>query len=86
MANRNWESRTARQVLFTLTNYIYAGLVVVHGYGFRGGCHEALIERSVCQEVQNILALRRTRAPGRQASSYRGWCSAWSIVGNANGF
>ena len=55
---------TARQVLFTLTNYVYAGLVV-DGYGFRDGCHEALIERSVYHEVQNILALRRTRTPGR---------------------
>jgi len=62
---------TARQVLFTLTNYVYAGLVV-DGYGLRDGCHEALIERSVYQEVQNILALRRTRAPGR-ASEHLPW-------------
>jgi site-specific DNA recombinase len=62
---------TARQVLFTLTNYVYAGLVV-DGYGFRDGCHEALIERSVYQEVQNILALRRTRVPGR-ASEHLPW-------------
>lgn len=55
---------TARQVVFMLTNYVYAGLVI-DGYGFRDGCHEALIERSIYHEVQNILALRRTRTPGR---------------------
>lgn len=64
-----WRTRTgnpwtARQVLFTLTNCVYAGLVV-DGFGFRDGCHEALIERSVYQDVQNIFALRRTRTPGR---------------------
>lgn len=64
-----WRTRTgnpwtARQVLFTLTNYVYAGLVV-DGFGFRDGCHEALVERCVYHEVQNILSLRRTRAPGR---------------------
>lgn len=64
-----WRTRTGnpwtpRQVLFTLTNHVYAGLVV-DGYGFREGCHKALIERSLYHDVQNILALRRTRKPGR---------------------
>lgn len=63
ISNQNWESLDGRQVLFTLTNYVYAGLVL-DGYGLRDGCHEALIERPVYHEVQNVLALRRTRAPG----------------------
>ena len=60
-SNNRW---TARQVLFTLTNYVYAGLVL-DGYGFRDGCHQGLVERTVYHEVQNLLALRRTRKPGR---------------------
>jgi len=59
-SNNRW---TARQVLFTLTNYVYAGLVL-DGYGFRDGCHQGLVERTVYHEVQNLLALRRTRKPG----------------------
>ena len=60
-SNNRW---TARQVLFTLTNYVYAGLVL-DGYGFRDGCHRGLVERTVYHEVQSLLALRRTRKPGR---------------------
>jgi len=59
--NNRW---TARQVLFTLTNYVYAGLVL-DGNGFRDGCQQGLVERTVYHEVQNLLALRRTRKPGR---------------------
>ena len=77
-----WQTRTgnpwtARQVLFTLANYVYAGLVV-DGFGFRDGCHEALIERRVYHEVQNILALRRTRAPGRSSKHL-----PWLLIGLA---
>lgn len=61
---RNDNPWTARQVRFTLSNYVYAGLVV-EGYGFRDGCHKALVERSVYHEVQKLLAARRTREPGR---------------------
>jgi hypothetical protein len=42
---RNNSPWTARQLLFTLSNYVYAGLVV-DGYGFRDGCHEALVEKA----------------------------------------
>jgi site-specific DNA recombinase len=37
----------------------------VDGCEFRDGCHKALVERSIFHEVQNSLALRRTRPPGR---------------------
>jgi site-specific DNA recombinase len=70
--NNRW---TARQVLFTLSNYVYAGLVL-DGLGFREGCHQALVEKSVYHEVQNILAGRRTRTPGRG----RGWMP-WPLRG-----
>jgi site-specific DNA recombinase len=59
--NNRW---TARQVLFTLSNHVYAGLVV-DGFGFREGCHQGLVDKSIYHEVQNTLALRRTRLPGR---------------------
>jgi DNA invertase Pin-like site-specific DNA recombinase len=60
--NNRW---TARQILFTLSNYVYAGLVL-DGFGFREGCHQGLVDKSVYHEVQNILAARRTRTPGRR--------------------
>ena len=77
-----WRTRTgnpwtARQILFTLTNHVYAGLVV-DGYGFREGCHEALIARSLYHDVQNILALRRTRKPGRVSAHL-----PWPLLGLA---
>ncbi len=59
--NNRW---TSRQVHFTLTNYVYAGLVL-DGYGFRKGCHEGLITKDVYDKVQELLAARRTRKPGR---------------------
>ena len=68
---------TSRQILFTLTNHVYAGLEV-DGYGFREGCHEALIERSLYHDVQNILALRRTRKPGRVSEHL-----PWPLLGLA---
>jgi len=40
--NNRW---TPRRVNFTLTNYVYAGLVP-DGYGFRMGCHKGLITRT----------------------------------------
>lgn len=56
---------TARQVLSILGNHVYAGLVV-HGFGFREGCHPALIDREVYHKVQNLISARRTRVPGAQ--------------------
>jgi len=66
---QGWRTRkgqpwTARQVLYTLTNHVYAGLVI-DGYGYRDGCHQGLVERSVYHAVQNLLTLRRSRTPGR---------------------
>ena len=59
--------RTARQVLAILGNHVYAGLVM-HGSRLREGCHKALIDREVYDSVQNVIAGRRTGAPGRRAS------------------
>lgn len=56
---------------FTLTNYVYAGLVL-DGYGFRKGCHEGLITKDVYDRVQDLLAARRTRTPGR-STNHRTW-------------
>lgn len=61
---KNHNRWTARQVNFTLTNYVYAGLVL-DGYGFRKGCHEGLITKDVYDKVQDLLAGRQTRQPGR---------------------
>ncbi|MCC6391845.1 MAG: recombinase family protein [Bryobacterales bacterium] len=59
--NNRW---TPRQVQYTLTNYVYAGLVL-DGYGFRKGCHEGLITQEIYDQVQALLAERRSRKPGR---------------------
>ncbi len=66
--NNRW---TPRQVNFTLTNYVYAGLVL-DGYGFRKGCREGLITKDVYDRVQDLLAARRTRKPGR-STNHRTW-------------
>ena len=70
--NNRW---TARQVHFTLTNFVYAGLVL-DGRGFRKGCHEGLIAKDVYDEVQKLLAVRRTRKPGREKSPI-----PWPLLG-----
>jgi site-specific DNA recombinase len=57
---------TARQVLSILSNHVYAGLVV-QGFGFREGCHPALIGRELFHSVQRKVCGRRTRLPGRRA-------------------
>ena len=59
----------------TLTNYVYAGLVL-DGYGFRKGCHEGVIAKEVYDEVQKLLAARRTRQPGRAKSPI-----PWPLLG-----
>jgi DNA invertase Pin-like site-specific DNA recombinase len=56
---------TARQVLSILTNHTYAGLVV-HGFAFRDGCHQALVDRELYHRVQNLIIGRRTGVPGRR--------------------
>ena len=58
---------TARQVLAILGNHVDAGLVM-HGSRLREGCHKALIDREVYDNVQNVIAGRRTRVPGRRVS------------------
>ena len=58
---------TARQVLSILRNHVYAGLVV-HGIGFRQGCHPALIDRDLYHKVQNLISGRRNRLPGKRGS------------------
>jgi hypothetical protein len=63
--NEVQQSVDTRQVHFTLTNYVYAGSVL-DGRGFRKECHEGLIAKEVYDEVQKLLAVRRTRKPGRE--------------------
>ena len=58
---------TARQVLSTLTNHVYAGLVV-HGFAFRKGCHAALVDQDLYHRVQNLISGRRNRIPGKRGS------------------
>jgi hypothetical protein len=60
-------SWTARQVLAILRNHVYAGLVM-HDSWLRQGCHPALIDHEVYDNVQNAIADRRTRVPGRRVS------------------
>lgn len=62
---------TARGVLSILANHVYAGLVV-QGFGFREGCHPALIDREIFHKVQNLIVGRRTRMPGRRGRSHTG--------------
>lgn len=70
--NSRW---TTRQVHFTLTNFVYAGLVL-DGHGLRKGCSEGLIAKEVHDEVQKRLAVRRTRKPGREKSAI-----PWPLLG-----
>jgi DNA invertase Pin-like site-specific DNA recombinase len=58
---------TARQVLAIPRNHVYAGLVM-HGSRLRQGCHPALIDRKVYDDVQNLITGRRTGARRRQRS------------------
>ena len=58
---------TARQVLSTLTNHVYAGLVV-HGFAFRPGCHAPLVDQDLYHRVQNLISGRRNRIPGQRGS------------------
>jgi site-specific DNA recombinase len=58
---------TARQVLAILGNHVYAGLVM-HGSRLREGCHAALIDREVYDNVQNVIAGRRTGVQGKRVS------------------
>lgn len=70
--NNRW---TPRQVQYTLTNYVYAGLVL-DGYGFRKGCHEGLITKEIYDQFQALLAERRSRKPGRAKAAI-----PWPLLG-----
>lgn len=61
---KNGNRWTARQVLFTLSNHVYAGLIA-NGYGYRDGCHKGLVEQKAFHQVQSILAGRKTGSPSR---------------------
>lgn len=56
---------TARQILDTLSNPVYIGMIR-DGDGTRPGVHKAIVAPSRFQEVSAIIAARRTREPGRQ--------------------
>lgn len=64
-------------MLSILDNHVYAGLVV-HGAGFREGCHAALIDRDVYHNVQNWIAARRTGAVGRHGGRSG---IVWTVLG-----
>ena len=54
-----------RQVLATLENPIYAGLIR-NGDATLPGIHQALVDLDIFEQVQESIASRRTRPPGRQ--------------------
>ena len=56
---------TPRQVLATLSNPVYAGLIR-DGDAARSGVHQALVELEVFEQAQESVASRRTRTPGRK--------------------
>lgn len=56
---------TARQILDTLSNPVYIGMIR-DGGNTRPGSHTAIVPPSRFQEVATIIASRRTRAPGRK--------------------
>lgn len=70
--NNRW---TLRQVQYTFTNYVHAGLVL-DGYGSRQGCHEGLITKDVYDQVQLLLAERQSRRPGRAKATI-----PWPLLG-----
>lgn len=64
---RGWTTKsgnawTTRQVLATLKNHVYAGLIA-SGADLRTGCHEPLIEQATFDEVRIMIAARRTGKP-----------------------
>jgi hypothetical protein len=56
---------TARQILDTLSNPVYIGMIR-DGDRTRPGSHKAMVTHERFQEVAAIIAARRTRKPGRQ--------------------
>ncbi|MBN2294636.1 MAG: recombinase family protein [Pirellulales bacterium] len=57
---------TPRQILATLANPTYAGLIR-NGDATLPGIHEALVELEIFEQVQELVDSRRTRKPGRKA-------------------
>ena len=82
---KNSNRWTPRQVNFTLTNYVYAGLVL-DGYGFRKGFDEGPIRKDVYDRVQDLLAARRARKPGRSTNHRTRPLRVWSSVERAAGY
>ncbi|MEA3364271.1 MAG: recombinase zinc beta ribbon domain-containing protein, partial [Candidatus Hydrogenedentes bacterium] len=55
---------TARQILSTLGNATYLGLIK-DGDALRPGVHEGIVSESLFARVRQIIESRRTRKPGR---------------------
>jgi len=78
--NRRWRTKaggrwTPRQILATLSNPVYAGLVR-DGDAVRPGVHPAVVDMEVFDRAQAEIAARRTRKPGRDAAKV-----AWPLRG-----
>ena len=56
---------TPRQILDTLSNPVYAGLICDEDRT-RPGIHESIVDPILFDQVQEIIASRRTRTPGRE--------------------
>jgi site-specific DNA recombinase len=75
---RGWTTKsgnpwTARQILATLKNHVYIGLISF-GKGVGLGCHESLVKRTTFEAVQTIIANRRTgRSSGRNKPLHLEW-------------
>ncbi len=71
---RKGQPWTARQVLYTLTNHLYAGLVI-DGYGFRDGCHQRSKAWCCRRSVWNERDSRRRRRRPLSAQRFGKLCS-----------
>lgn len=63
---------TPRQVLATLTNPVYAGLIR-DDEALRKGAHKAIVSQEQFDEVQRLVQSRRTRSPGRTRDPWNWW-------------
>ena len=60
---------TARQILATLSNPAYVGLIR-DGDRTRPGIHQAIVDQALFDQVQEAIASRRTQSRGRGASMH----------------
>ena len=75
---------TPRQILDTLCNPVYVGLIR-DGRLTRPGSHKAIIAEDLFQQVAAAITSRRSRAPAGGSPSFPGYCGDCSSAGNAAG-